>query len=337
MRRSSRRRDLATSWCRSIRSRSIRFDGPIGRPRHRRRARCDARSSTATACRRRSGAPRDMTRILADTLREHGYLRRVDHAAGRIEHDSERAALVFAVDAGPRTTIGSVEWIGRADCRRSEFVAGLGVSPGAPYQREAINARIEKYVDERRRNGYYEAADGSSGAICRPTSGCRHHLDGHAGTRVRVVFTGDACRPIAAPTGAGAARRIGRRGSARGLEQPDRGIPERLRVPRRHGAAHARRERRRTRDHVHRDARPAVRVAHLRHLRQRVRAAGGIRVVRCVSATVSRSPKCRSKPTCRRSRTSTTAAVLRAPGEPARSRSSLRRRRRRRSPVAVRA
>jgi outer membrane protein insertion porin family len=66
------------------------------------------------------------------------------------------------------------------------------VSPGAVYQRDALSARIEKYVEERRKSGFYEAT---------VVPGVRFREDGHTadltltvtpGPHVRVVFTGDA-------------------------------------------------------------------------------------------------------------------------------------------------
>jgi outer membrane protein assembly factor BamA len=86
----------------------------------------------------------DMTRILAEALRERGYLRASITPRAEIDHAAERATIVFTIEPGARTTIGGIEIIGRPTVSRAEFLSRLGVSPGAPYQRDALNARIEK-------------------------------------------------------------------------------------------------------------------------------------------------------------------------------------------------
>ncbi|MBW8861153.1 MAG: hypothetical protein JF601_02120, partial [Acidobacteria bacterium] len=99
------------------------------------------------------GRVADMTRIIADALREHGYLRPTITPRPEIEHEPERATLVFAIDPGPRTVIGTVEIAGIPTVSRAELVNRLGIGHGAPYQADALNARIEKYVEDRRSHG----------------------------------------------------------------------------------------------------------------------------------------------------------------------------------------
>src|SRR5262249_30678574 len=103
------------------------------------------------------GRVADMTRILADSLRERGYLRASIDPRAEIEHAPERATLVFSVDPGPRTIIGQVDIAGVPAAARPDLVKRLGVAHGAPYQRDTINARIERYIEDRRSHGYYEA------------------------------------------------------------------------------------------------------------------------------------------------------------------------------------
>jgi outer membrane protein assembly factor BamA len=50
----------------------------------------------------------DMTRLIADTLREQGYLHASVSPRSELEHSPERATLVFSIDPGPRTTIGEL-------------------------------------------------------------------------------------------------------------------------------------------------------------------------------------------------------------------------------------
>ena len=99
----------------------------------------------------------DMTRLLAEVLRERGYLHASIAPRADIEHEPERATLVFALDPGQRTTIGAVEIVGRTTISQNDLLGRLGLRAGSPYQANAISARIEKYVEELRASRYYQA------------------------------------------------------------------------------------------------------------------------------------------------------------------------------------
>jgi outer membrane protein insertion porin family len=133
----------------------------------------------------------DMTRILADALRERGYLGASIAPRAEIDHAAERATIVFTIEPGARTTIGDVEVVGRPTLSRGEFLSRLGVSRGAPYQRDALNARIEKYIEERRKSGFYEAAVLPAVRLSSDERTANLTLTVTPGPHVRVVFTGD--------------------------------------------------------------------------------------------------------------------------------------------------
>jgi outer membrane protein assembly complex protein YaeT len=169
---------------------SIRFDGPPGvpgiDPSALRRAIIDRFGVSPPL-----GRTADMTRILADALRERGYLHAAISPRADVEHAPERATLVFAIDPGARTQIGSIDIAGQPTATRAELLDRVGLAPGAPYQREALNARIERYIEGRRKGGYYEA---KILPIVRFTDGDRVAdltLTVSPGPHVRVVFTGD--------------------------------------------------------------------------------------------------------------------------------------------------
>jgi outer membrane protein insertion porin family len=168
----------------------IRFDGRLNGPGidtgEMRRAIADRYGASPPL-----GRLSDMTRILADVLRERGYLRPSIAPRAEIDHDSERATIVFAVDPGARTTIGSVDLVGRPTLSRDEFLRRLGVSPGAPFQREALSAGIEKYIDERRRAGFYEAAVVPTVRLSADQRVADLTLTVTSGPHVRVEFRGD--------------------------------------------------------------------------------------------------------------------------------------------------
>jgi outer membrane protein insertion porin family len=99
----------------------------------------------------------DMTRLLAELLRERGYLHASITPRSDIEHEPERAVLVFTLDAGSRTVIGDVDIVGQPTAERSDLLARLGLRPGSPYLPSALSARIDRYVEQLRANRYYEA------------------------------------------------------------------------------------------------------------------------------------------------------------------------------------
>ena len=223
------------------------------------------------------GRVADMTRLVTDALRERGYLHPVVTSRAEIEHAPEHATLVLTIQPGVRTTIGAVDIVGRPTVSKDEFLKRLGVAPGSPFRREALNARIEQYIEQRRRSGYYEAKIVPVAAGRRRPRG-ESHADGGAGPpRERRVRRGCAAGRQTQRVCARRARRVRRRRSARRLEQPDRGLPARARVSRRQGAARARRVRQRARDHLHGHQGSAVSGVHGRGVGQRVDPAGRLR------------------------------------------------------------
>src|SRR6185503_3423230 len=132
----------------------------------------------------------DMTRILSDALRERGYLHPAITPRPEIEHSPERATLVFTIDPGARTKVGAIEVLGPAN-ERADIRSQLGLVPGAAYQREALNARIERFTEERRKRGYYEAKIVPVVTLAEDDRVANVSLTVTPGPRVRVVFTGD--------------------------------------------------------------------------------------------------------------------------------------------------
>jgi outer membrane protein assembly complex protein YaeT len=168
----------------------IRFEGPIGVPGidqgALRRALVDRYGVSPPL-----GQAADMARILADVLRERGYLAPSITPRPALEHAPERATLVFVIDPGPRTRIGDVEIAGIPTVSRAELLTRLGVVSGAPYQRDALNARIERYIEERRSKGYFEAKILPTVRLSADQRIADVTLMVVPGPRVRVVFTGD--------------------------------------------------------------------------------------------------------------------------------------------------
>jgi outer membrane protein assembly complex protein YaeT len=133
----------------------------------------------------------DMTQSIGDSLKEQGYLRAVITPRSELEHAPERATLVFVINPGPRATIGTVKVDGRPSVAEREFLSRLGLKSGAPYRREALNARIEKAIEERRKAGYYEAKISPSVELVDGDRVANITIVVASGPHVRVVFAGD--------------------------------------------------------------------------------------------------------------------------------------------------
>lgn len=133
----------------------------------------------------------DMARIVVDALREHGYLRATVTPQAVTEHTPDRAILTFSVEPGSRAVIGSVDLNGRATVSTGQLLGRLGLRIGAPYERNALSARIERYIADRRRAGYYEAKIVPEVRLTDEDRVAHIALTISSGPRVRVVFTGD--------------------------------------------------------------------------------------------------------------------------------------------------
>ena len=165
----------------------IRFAGADGRPG------IDPDELRRAIVDRYGGSPplgrlADMTRLLDDVLRERGYLHASITPRADIDHEPERATLVFTIEPGPRTTIGTVDIVGPAPAARNDLAARLGLRPGAPYQPNAIKARIDRYVEELRAGRYYQAKVASTVNLEDQDRIAHMTVTVTPGPRVSVVF-----------------------------------------------------------------------------------------------------------------------------------------------------
>ena len=67
----------------------------------------------------------------------------------------------------------------------------MGSRPGAPYQRQLLNARIERAIEERRKAGYYEARITPAVELANDDRVANITMTVSPGPLVRVVFAGD--------------------------------------------------------------------------------------------------------------------------------------------------
>lgn len=137
------------------------------------------------------GRAADMSRTLEDALRELGYLHAHVTPRADLAHDPDRATLVFTVEAGARTQIGAIDIVGAPSVPAPVLLKELRIAKGAPYERDALSARIDKFVEGRRRSGYYEAKVTPTVQLTDDDRVAHLTLAVDPGPHVRVVFTGD--------------------------------------------------------------------------------------------------------------------------------------------------
>ena len=135
------------------------------------------------------GRVADMRRLIEDALRERGYYHAV--ITPKADTQGDRTTLAFTIEPGNRTLIDGITVVGRPTVPEPEFLNRLGLKKGEPYEKSALDARIEKYVAERRSRGYYE--DKVEPDVDLPGDGRAANVTVTVspGPHVRVVFTGD--------------------------------------------------------------------------------------------------------------------------------------------------
>ena len=190
----------------------IQFAGRATRPAST-RTRCAAPSSIATARRRRSAAPPTWRASSQSALARARLPARGGDAAraGRARIPIARRWCSRSIPARARRSAPSSSSDGRR-CRAPSSCGGWACRPGSPYQREALSARIERYVDGAARAGLLRGAGRSRRSRLadedRVANLSRRRSTGPARPR-RVPGDPLPCGP-ARRAGAGRARGIGR-------------------------------------------------------------------------------------------------------------------------------
>jgi outer membrane protein insertion porin family len=146
------------------------------------------RFGSAPAARRAA----EMAVVVEALLQERGYLRAQVTPRTETYHAPDRAAIVFALTAGPRARIGAIEVPEVDAVRRADLLDRLEIAPGLPYERDAIDARVERYVTDRRDDRYYEARLAVTPQRADDDRIVNLTVSYVPGPRVVVAFTGDA-------------------------------------------------------------------------------------------------------------------------------------------------
>ncbi|PYR29134.1 MAG: hypothetical protein DMF92_12565 [Acidobacteria bacterium] len=137
------------------------------------------------------GRAAELAGIVAETLRERGYLHAVVTPRADIAHAPERATLVFTIEPQSRTRVGTIDVGGIPVVLRTQLLEQLRLATGTPYERAALNARIDKYLEGRRAQGYYEAKLVPTVRLADDDRVANITLTVDSGPRVHVAFAGD--------------------------------------------------------------------------------------------------------------------------------------------------
>jgi len=105
----------------------------------------------------RPGRAAEVAAFVADDIRQAGYLRVRVTPRTDVSASNGRATLVFVIVPGDRSHIASVVVEGDAGIPESELIHRLALTKGAPFLRADVNTRIEKYIADERKRGFYEA------------------------------------------------------------------------------------------------------------------------------------------------------------------------------------
>jgi outer membrane protein insertion porin family len=124
-------------------------------------------------------------------LVERGY--RTPEIASRVVAGRaiERVTVVLDVRAGVRTRVGAVTVDGESRAQVASLLSDRRLTPGQPYDRPALDARLARFVDELRALGHYEARVEAAARFSADDATADITLTVARGPRFRVVFDGD--------------------------------------------------------------------------------------------------------------------------------------------------
>jgi outer membrane protein insertion porin family len=133
----------------------------------------------------------ELSGLLETSLRARGYLQAKVTGAVVPAPEGNHSTMVFTIDPGPRAVIGSIDVAGPVPAR-AEFLAQAQLVAGAPFERDAIATRIDKYIARRRSHGYYEAKVTWADLPVDENRKVNLTFTVDPGRHAKVVFTGDS-------------------------------------------------------------------------------------------------------------------------------------------------
>jgi outer membrane protein insertion porin family len=167
--------------------RRIAFEGSLNLPESElRRTVVDRYGASPTLAR----APQVVS-TLQTLYRDHGYPRAQIVARPEVGRDVSSTSLVFAVQPGVRARVGSIDVQGTPRGPVPALLGAIELKIGDPYDGVGLDARLAKYADELRAQGYYEARVSELPRYVQEDERVDVVLNVDTGPHVEVVFQGD--------------------------------------------------------------------------------------------------------------------------------------------------
>lgn len=167
----------------------LRFTGQLGLSEGFLRGRTSERFGETPAM----GRAGEVAVWLEALYQERGYLSATVTAAPPvIEHDPDRATLVFDITSGPRTSIVKSTVTGDRLDSGVEIQSRLHIQPGQAYQPGELRTRLGELVTSMRRRRYYQAAANVQTPVFNADrTQVELTVEVQSGPLVRVQFVGD--------------------------------------------------------------------------------------------------------------------------------------------------
>ena len=139
----------------------------------------------------------DVAAALTELYVDRGYMTAaVTPAPPVIEHDPDRATLVFDVASGPRARIVKSDVAGQPLEPAAKVQERLRITPGEPYQPGDLHGRLASYITWMRKHGHYEAdARALPPVFNADRTEATLTVDVRPGPAVIIEFTGDPLPP----------------------------------------------------------------------------------------------------------------------------------------------
>ncbi|MGE3578095.1 MAG: POTRA domain-containing protein [Vicinamibacterales bacterium] len=129
--------------------------------------------------------------FLRGWYRDAGHARAVIASALELRHDPDRATVVLTVDAGPAARLHSIRVEGLDPGARTALLDRLAIREGAAHDGRALRAALDKYEQDLRGRGYYEARADLSFDYT-PAGDVDLTIVVETGSPISVEFEGDA-------------------------------------------------------------------------------------------------------------------------------------------------
>ena len=137
------------------------------------------------------GRAEDAARLLEDFYAQNGYPWARVKPVLEERHDPDRTLLTFQIEAGPLAKIRNVDIDGETRLGRPAFLTKLRAAPGDPYLNEQLRRRLDEYVQDLRKRGFYLATASFQSVEVEEAASVDLTINVDTGPVVTVRFEGD--------------------------------------------------------------------------------------------------------------------------------------------------